>query len=177
MTLPYVASPPSASRHGTSGPGMSGVSRPAAVANAAPAFGQCRSPGFFNARWHLRWLWTSQICRRFHSQGRAFAAPVWCVVRRGGRLSDRNPSLPRTAVPVWWAVRGGSGPRMRQPACPRTSVPVRWAGRGEVGPRVELAACPRCCLCRCHAGHLGALQKPELREPEDWAKAPDTVRL
>ena len=60
---------------------------------------------------------------------------------------------------------------------PRTSVPVRWAVRGEVGSRVEFAARPRCRLCRSHAGHFGALQKPELREPQNWGEAPDTERL
>ena len=176
MTLPCVASPRFASRHGTSHPGMSGMSRPAGVANAAPASNQGRPSGFSNGRLHLRWLWISQTCRCFRSQERASAVPSAgrCAGRQViGPSSQPAPHCRSRSVGGAWGV-GAPGAAA---GLPRTSVPVRWAVRGEVGPRVELAACPRCRLCRCHAGHFGALQKPELREPQNWAKAPDTERL
>ena len=160
-TLPYVASPRFASRQGTSHPGMSGVSRPADVANAVPASNQGRPSGFSNGRLHLRWLWISQTCRCFRSQERASAVPSAgrCAGRQAiGPSSQAAPHCRSRSVGGAWEA-GAPGVAA---GLPRTSVPVRWAVRGEGGLRVELAACPRCCLCRCHAGHFGALQKPEL---------------
>ena len=178
MTLPCVASPRFASRHGTSRSGMSGMSRPATVPNAAPVFGRSRSSGFSSGRLHSRCLRTSQMCRCVHPRGRAFAVSVWCAVRLEAGYRTELPAYPTLPFPFCGrCVGGGVGAPGAAASLPRTSVPVRWAVRGEVGPRGEMAGCPRCCLCRSHARHLGALQKSELREPQDWAKAPGTVRL
>ena len=99
MTLPCVASPRFASRHGTSRSGMSGMSRPATVPNAAPVFGRSRSSGFSSGRLHSRWLWTSQICCCFHSRGRAFAVSVWCAVRLEAGYRTELPACPTLPFP------------------------------------------------------------------------------
>ena len=142
----------------------------------------------------------SHICRCFRSQERASAASVWWAVRREAGYRTGLPACPALPFPFGGRCVGSQGPGSSArpaPHCrsrlvggawgvgapgaaaglPRTSVPVRWAVRGEGGPRVELAARPRCCLCRCHAAHFGAVQKPKLREPQNRAEASDTVRL
>ena len=136
MTLPYVASPRFASRHGTPHPGMSGMSRPAGVANAAPVFNQSRPSRFSNGRLHLRWLWISQICRCFHSQERAFAASVWWAVRREAGYRTELPACPALPFPF-----GGRcvGRRASRPGCrpaPRCRSPLVGGAWGVSSPKV-----------------------------------------
>ena len=155
---------------------MSGVSRPAGVANAAPASGQSRLSSSLTVVCVHGGLRSCRPVAVFVLKTGHLPPPY--AGRRAGRRvigpsSQAAPHCRSRSVGGAWGV-GGSGAAA---GLPRTSVPVRWAVRGEVGPRVEPAACPGCRSCRCHAGHFGALQKPELREPQDWAEASDTERL
>ena len=149
-TLPYVASPRFASRQGTSHPGMSGVSRPAGVVNAAPASNQGRPSGFSNGRLHLRWLWISQTCRCFRSQERASAASVWWAVRREAGYRTELPACPALPFPFGGRRVGSRGPGCSGRPAPHfrsRSVGGAWGGRppGRAG---SLSALPLVSLPR-----------------------------
>ena len=144
LTLPCAASPCFASRHGTSRSGMSGMSRPATVPNAAPVFGRSRSSGLSSGRLHSRCLRTSQMCRCVHPRGRAFAVSVWCAVRLEAGYRTELPACPTLPFPFCGRCVGGrrSGCSGQPPPHFRSrSVGGAWGGRlpGGVG---SLSALP-----------------------------------